>query len=71
LIWAPDISPVAYIIDITIRPNVIEIPTCVTAPLEKSLTIIAPVPAKTKEKVPINSDRYLFIILSSVYIGFI
>ena len=48
-----------------IRPNVIAIPTCVTAPLVTSLITIDPVPAKTKANVPKTSAKNAFFTYSN------
>jgi len=50
------------LIALTIIPKANAIPTKPKALLDCSLTIIAPVPQKTKANVPINSARYFFII---------
>src|SRR5262249_1295743 len=46
-----------------IRPKVSAIPTCVMAPWLTSLIMIAPVPAKTRAKVPNISAQTFFIRL--------
>src|SRR5581483_6872488 len=42
----------------TTRPKVRATPTCETAPPLCSLTMTAPVPAKTRQNVPMNSAAY-------------
>src|SRR5713226_75689 len=47
----------------TISPKVTAMPTCETVPLLTSLTMMAPVPAKTRQNVPMNSEISFFINL--------
>ena len=58
---APEVSPKAYIIAMTIKPKVMAIPTCVIVPFDTSFITIDPVPQKTRPNVPINSEIYFFI----------
>ena len=52
---APEISPKAYIIAITIKPQVMATPGWVIVPPVKSLITMAPQPQKIILKVPIIS----------------
>src|SRR5438552_507331 len=57
-------SPTVQIIARTIRPKVSATPTCVTAPPVVSSITIAPVPAKTRANVPMNSAARFFTLCS-------
>src|SRR6187402_382429 len=48
----------------TTRPNVSEMPTWVTLPPKLSLTTTAPVPANTRENVPMISAKYFDVLIS-------